>query len=763
MSGATFAATASAAAAPAPAPVRGGHPSDTRSEDGSDPTKAIRLNGVALSLPYSVIVGVASDVRSEDGAFWMAAMIAQDDATAAVERAFEQCDAVANHWNRDSELTRRVNLWNGHAAPSSPAARCASAGPLSSDLNALLDLARQAHDATGGAYDPTVLVASQLWRAALAGKEGPAREPTPAELGRAADAMGWGAALMRRADGGGWARRDDAHADACVGLDSIAKGWGVDLVVRELRAAGFADGLVEWGGDIRCFGHNARRQRRWRLTVPSPPPLAEVFDVWRRIESASAEVPRAVRAASLPKGARFRPHSTNALPSPPPIDPPALESILLGKGPSDVDVGGAESTESALACSGDWGDVMKWGHGHLFDARRALPRPYVLGAAPPSSEGGAPEAIGEGAASARGAAASGDAASAAELECPVAMAAVTATTCAVADAVATCLACMRTVREARAWLKTSAADNSPLLEGVHRYWIAGRGASSSGRQVVVKGHLQKEARRSASADALKAALRSVPKGVALLAAAEGRTLTPLRVRRAARERASTSAAMERALKDAEEKVAARARGDGDGDGEWLDDLLHAHLPSSSWRVRAITLTSLTACSLAPVPLVTFNLDARTAAASALVRQAKERATFTLHLLAQSAEHACCAAWGARGGDDAALSPSDERVAWRTMLSAESGTSAAVHAAANLHSTPAGEFPIVRAVSQHTGATILLCAVNAMYAAGDHVIVVAEVIDVLPCASPNGRGALVWHERAFRKWNSGGALLEGRHT
>ena len=363
MASATFSASATAvnaAASPAPAPARGSYPSDTRSEDGGDPTKAIRLNGVALTLPYSVIVGVPSDARGEGGAFWMAAMMAQDDATAAVERAFEQCDAIANHWNRDSELTRRVNLWNGHAAPSGPAARAASADPLSSDLTELLELAHQAYEATGGAYDPTVLVASQLWRAALAGKEGPAREPSAAELERAASAMGWDAVLKRGAGGGGWTRRGEAHEDACVGLDSLAKGWGVDLVVRELHAAGFADGLVEWGGDIRCFGHNPRRQRRWRLTVPYPPPLADVFDVWRRIDSASeAEAKCAADSPPLPRGSRFRPHSTNTLPSPPPIDPPALECILLGKGPSDVDVGGAENTECAIACSGDWGDVMK--------------------------------------------------------------------------------------------------------------------------------------------------------------------------------------------------------------------------------------------------------------------------------------------------------------------------------------------------------------------------------------------------------------------
>ena len=556
------------AASPSPRSATRNDSDDAILEDGSDPTKAIRLNGVALTLPYSIIVGVPSDERSAHagGAFWMAAMMAQDDATAAVERAFTKCDAVANHWNRDSELSRKVNrpcIDRGGAA-------------LSSELNALLELAHHAHEATGGAYDPTVLVASQLWRNALAGLEGPAREPSAAELERAAAAMGWDAVLMKRcgadSDDGGWTRRDEAHDDACVGLDSLAKGWGVDLLVRELRAAGFTDGLVEWGGDLRVFGHNPRERRRWRLSVPTPPSLADVFQLWREIDArsrggdkgggggkggggAAAEESTPARSRGVTH-TRFRPLSTNCLPPRPPLVPLVLESISLGSGASDISAlsrrrgvekekeseveeeeeeeEAEEEEESALACSGDWGAVKKWGHGHLFDARRLPLKPHKLGCRLMSDASWTSPA---------------SAKLSKEHDASVAMAAVTASTCAVADAVATCLACMGSVREAHAWLHQGGAANEALLKGVHRYWIAGRvegsssssssssgGGSEGGKVVVVRGHLRNDARRDECAEALRAAVRNVPKGVAILTVAEGRTLSELRVRSAARSR-----------------------------------------------------------------------------------------------------------------------------------------------------------------------------------------------------------------------------------
>jgi len=110
---------------------------------------------------------------------------------------------------------------------------------------------------------------------------------------------------------------------------------------------------------------------------------------------------------------------------------------------------------------------------------------------------------------------------------------------------------MGSVREAHAWLHQGGAANEALLKGVHRYWIAGRvegsssssssssssgGGSEGGKVVVVRGHLRNDARRDECAEALRAAVRNVPKGVAILTVAEGRTLSALRVRSAARSR-----------------------------------------------------------------------------------------------------------------------------------------------------------------------------------------------------------------------------------
>ncbi len=130
---------------------------------------------------------------------------------------------------------------------------------------------------TGGAFDVTVLPLVQLW--SEAGKAG--RLPTEAELAEVRQRVGYqripvtgptppdaafywdGPAIVMMA------RNRKGVPYVQITLDAIAKGYAVDEALAAVRRAGCSAGLVEIGGDLRCFGRKADGSA-WRVGVESP-------------------------------------------------------------------------------------------------------------------------------------------------------------------------------------------------------------------------------------------------------------------------------------------------------------------------------------------------------------------------------------------------------------------------------------------------------------------------------------------------------------
>jgi thiamine biosynthesis lipoprotein len=55
-----------------------------------------------------------------------------------------------------------------------------------------------------------------------------------------------------------------------VDLGGIAKGYGIDLCIRALKDHGARGGMVDIGGDIRCFGRAPHGKTAWHIALQDP-------------------------------------------------------------------------------------------------------------------------------------------------------------------------------------------------------------------------------------------------------------------------------------------------------------------------------------------------------------------------------------------------------------------------------------------------------------------------------------------------------------
>ena len=130
---------------------------------------------------------------------------------------------------------------------------------LSPETIQLLHAARDLADETDGAFDVTFAPVFGLW--AAAGKAN--RLPTGEQLRRALDVSGWKHFQLQ----------EDAvlkhEGESRVDLGGIAKGYGIDRAVAAMQSVGVLGGLIDVGGDVRCFGVH-RDGRPWRVRIQNP-------------------------------------------------------------------------------------------------------------------------------------------------------------------------------------------------------------------------------------------------------------------------------------------------------------------------------------------------------------------------------------------------------------------------------------------------------------------------------------------------------------
>ena len=168
-------------------------------------------------------------------------------ALSAAEQALRDVEARMSQHLDASELSR----FN--------AARAGEAVKLSQATLDLLRLARDIAGQTDGAFDATCRPILQVWRKAAKTK----RLPAGADLAGAIRRSGWD--KIELLAGGARKTVDGAGVD----LGGIAKGFGIDRAVEAMRKAGAAGGLVNVGGDVRCFGRR-EKEGQWLVGIRGP-------------------------------------------------------------------------------------------------------------------------------------------------------------------------------------------------------------------------------------------------------------------------------------------------------------------------------------------------------------------------------------------------------------------------------------------------------------------------------------------------------------
>ena len=129
------------------------------------------------------------------------------------------------------------------------------------ELFAILEKAVAYSELSGGAFDVTVGPIVDLWR--KAGDEG--RKPSAEEIAWAKAKTGYDKLVLDK-------KRKTvrfAYNGMRIDLGGIAKGYAIDRAVEAMKRAGAVGGLVDVGGDIRCFGKPAEKAK-WVIALQDP-------------------------------------------------------------------------------------------------------------------------------------------------------------------------------------------------------------------------------------------------------------------------------------------------------------------------------------------------------------------------------------------------------------------------------------------------------------------------------------------------------------
>ncbi len=196
-------------------------------------------------------------------AVWTEPELEEAQVLSAFEEVFEDVDLAASTWRADSEVAEFQTAPAGEARP------------IGATLEAILGIALDVAQASGGAFDPTVGPLVRLWGFGL---DGASELPSGAEVEATRARVGWDALKLEPG------LLTSQHPGLELDLSGVAKGLAVDAMAARLQALGSANFLVEIGGEFVANGHRPGGEP-WRLGIERPairPDSAP--ELWRTLE-----------------------------------------------------------------------------------------------------------------------------------------------------------------------------------------------------------------------------------------------------------------------------------------------------------------------------------------------------------------------------------------------------------------------------------------------------------------------------------------------
>ena len=180
----------------------------------------------------------------------------------AIDERLEAINASMSTYRPESEISRF------NALP-----KTGMTFPVGDDFFQVVRLSRELFEMTAGAWDGTIDPLVDLW-----GFGRTQRTPRIPADGEISDRMAHvGFDLIDASREGFLIKR---HPKVTLDLASVAKGYGVDVVAALIRGRGFADFLVEVGGEV--FASGVRLDgRQWRVGINRPEAGAAIDQVYQ--------------------------------------------------------------------------------------------------------------------------------------------------------------------------------------------------------------------------------------------------------------------------------------------------------------------------------------------------------------------------------------------------------------------------------------------------------------------------------------------------
>ncbi|WP_432734843.1 FAD:protein FMN transferase [Maridesulfovibrio sp. FT414] len=204
-----------------------------------NPADPVRLQGRAIGTTYSIV------------AYGLPDGLSQDDLHKGVDQVVADVNSVMSLFKSDSELSR-FNAYRGE-----------DWFPVSKELAAVVQEAKDVNRITGGAFDITIAPLVNLW--GFGPDKRPEVVPTEAEIKAAMADVGSDLVEVRFDP----PALKKLKPGITLDLAAIAKGHCVDAVSSWLKIRGVSGFMVEIGGEIRTSGQKPDNTP-WRIAVEKP-------------------------------------------------------------------------------------------------------------------------------------------------------------------------------------------------------------------------------------------------------------------------------------------------------------------------------------------------------------------------------------------------------------------------------------------------------------------------------------------------------------